>query len=468
MIINYSKQRFAAGKIITAILFLTLLSCSDNDESIDIVSPNPDLTQVVTDDTTHLILKWNKLWVEMDRYASGMRPTATARSLAYIHLAAYETMAPDMVALKSCTGAINGLNVSAANRGGSIDMKLALNTSYAMVMNHFMYNISDVAVANKVALLEAELNERHAVGLSLGVIQESQDWGRYVAAQVIAYSLTDQQAASQINEPQPRSYVPPVAPGNWTFSHDNERALFPYWGSVRTFIVAPQAVSTVAPLTYSASPSSTYYQQMEETYTVSTTARVQDNNNLWIAEFWSDDVEGMMMSPPGRQISIANQLVEKFDMSAEQTLALYLKLGFSLNDAAVATWHYKYQYMVMRPNLYIQNHIDPSYQTNLYRFIDWPNPSFPSYPSGHSAFASAAAGLFIEEFGDNVFFIDRSHEGRIDFRGSPRPFNSFTDMAQENAFSRIPLGVHMRMDCEEGLRLGYEVSNAVSQIDLAR
>jgi hypothetical protein len=40
-------------------------------------------------------------------------------------------------------------------------------------------------------------------------------------------------------------------------------------------------------------------------------------------------------------------------------------------------------------------------------------------------------------------------------------------MATENGFSRIPLGVHLRMDCTEGLRLGYEISDAVNSFDLS-
>jgi hypothetical protein len=39
-------------------------------------------------------------------------------------------------------------------------------------------------------------------------------------------------------------------------------------------------------------------------------------------------------------------------------------------------------------------------------------------------------------------------------------------MAEENAFSRIPFGVHMRMDCTEGHRLGYEISDAVNGFNI--
>ena len=120
----------------------------------------------------------------------------------------------------------------------------------------------------------------------------------------------------------------------------------------------------------------------------------------------------------------------------------------------------------MRPSVFVKKHMDPNYQTNLFRLIPWPDPSFPGYPSGHSCFASAAGGVFIDFLGNTTNFTDRSHEGRTEFRGAPRTFSSFEDMATENAYSRIPLGVHVRMDCDEGIRLGYEISSAVNGYDL--
>ena len=61
--------------------------------------------------------------------------------------------------------------------------------------------------------------------------------------------------------------------------------------------------------------------------------------DLWIAEFWSDDVEGLMISPPGRQISIANQLISQFDLDFEDTLIILLKLGFSLKRKLCQLFH---------------------------------------------------------------------------------------------------------------------------------
>lgn len=197
------------------------------------------------------------------------------------------------------------------------------------------------------------------------------------------------------------------------------------------------------------------------------TARLEDNEDLWIAEFWSDDVENLMMSPLGRQFSIATQLVEQEDLKYEQTLALYLKLGFAMNDGVVSAWADKYTYNTERPSTYIQEYINQDYVTNLSRLVTVPNPSFPTYSSRHATFTGAAAGVFIDQFGsDSMNFTDRSHQGRVEFRGALRSYDSFSEMAKENGYLRVPLGVHVQADSDEGLRLGYEVSDAINAFNI--
>ncbi len=448
------RALFALGFI-----FILLQSCS-TDDNFDDVEVDPALT-------TNLITEWNDLWLEIDRHAYGMRPTSTSRALAYIHLAGYETAVMDMEGFTSNNSRLANFTIDATRRAENVNLNIALNTCYALVIDHFMINVN-TSVKNKIPQLKSSKETEFSENLSNSKIANSIAWGTYVANQVILYSQTDLAAEEQILEPQPLSYEPPTGEGYWTYSHDNERALFPYWSSVRTFVISTTETTTVAPpIPYDANPDSDFFATMLEVYNVSTTAKLEDNEDLWIAEYWSDDVEGLMMSPPGRTISIANQLIRQHELSYDRTLAMLLKLGFSLNDGAVSAWADKYEYMVMRPSVYIKEHIDPEFQTNLYRFISWPDPSFPGYPSGHSTFASAAAGILIDEFGDNVTFTDRTHEGRTEFRGTPRQFSTISSMAKENAFSRIPLGVHMKMDCEEGYRLGYEVSNAVLNFNLS-
>ncbi|MEM6379648.1 MAG: hypothetical protein AAF705_15705, partial [Bacteroidota bacterium] len=319
--------------------------------------------------------QWIDLFLELERYAGGMRPNASARAMAYIALAAYETGAPAMPDFESNSGRIPGFRISTEALTPEIDWEMALNACYAAVLDHFLLNLPD-AYRSKIATLEATLEtELEAISVSPNT-DDSKAWGSAVAAQVIAYSQTDTEAEQQILEPQPLSYEPPTGEGYWTYSAEQERALFPYWEKVRTFVIAPERTKAVPPIAYSENPSSNYFQQMNEVYESNNNARTEDGEALWIAEFWSDDVENIMFSPPARQFSIANQLVEQFDLKLDRTLYLYLKLGFSLNDAAVSAWKYKYEFMVMRPNVFIHEFIDASYQTNLYRLIPWPNPTF--------------------------------------------------------------------------------------------
>ena len=414
-----------------------------------------------------ILSDWTSTLLEMEQHASGMRPNASARALAYIYLTAYETAVPGMKRNESNSSRLEGLDIEDAPETCGVDYELAINTALATAIDHFLLNLP-TEERNKISALETEKETDLSQDLSDEIIDRSKEWGQYVAEEIIEYSETDEAAEEQITEPQPLSYEPPTGAGYWTYSADPERALFPYWGSVRTFIISADETTTVEPLEYSEDTDSPYFQQMQEVLEVNNTAREQQNDQLHIAEFWSDDVEGLMISPPARQVSISNQLLDKYNLDLEESLELLLKVGFSLNDAAVSTWKYKYQHMVMRPSNFIHEFIDTEFQTNLYRLIYWPNPSFPGYPSGHSCFASAAAGIFIETFGDRTNFTDRTHEGRTEFLGEPRTFRRFSDMADENGYSRIPLGVHVRMDCEEGLRLGYEIADAVNEINFAR
>ncbi len=415
----------------------------------------------------NVVLEWSELFTEIDQHAYGMWPNATARAIAYINLAAYEVAATVSQSLTTESTRLEGLEIG-AETPNKVDLGEALNACYATVLDHFMINV-DGDVKAKIEELENEISEnlRRNKGNGNGNDNndESAEWGTYIAEQVITYALTDTEAESQIPEPKPLSYEPRTGYGFWTYSADPERALFPYWGSVRTFVISSEETSSEPPIAYSTNPSSAYYQQMEEVYNNNNTAKEAQGEDLWIAEFWSDDVEGLMVSPPGRQVAITAQLLKNEKMSLESGLELMLKLGYALNDAAASTWADKYEYMVMRPNVFIHEHIDPDFQANLFRLVYWPNPSFPGYPSGHSTFASAAGGVFIDTFGD-IAFTDYTHEGREEFLGEPRSFTSISAMAAENAYSRIPLGVHIRMDCDEGLRLGYEISDAVNELDL--
>jgi hypothetical protein len=48
--------------------------------------------------------------------------------------------------------------------------------------------------------------------------------------------------------------------------------------------------------------------------------------------------------------------------------------------------------------------------------------------------------------------------------GKPRSFITFRQMAEENAYSRLPIGVHFRMDATSGVSLGYGIGKKVNKL----
>ncbi|MBK9337197.1 MAG: hypothetical protein IPM98_11730 [Lewinellaceae bacterium] len=151
------------------------------------------------------------------------------------------------------------------------------------------------------------------------------------------------------------------------------------------------------------------------------------DEHRWIAEFWSDDVPGLTVSPMGRWISITTQAVAQSELPFPQVLELYLKTAIASSDVMVLCWKNKYQYNLERPESYIKRLINPVW-TPLHD-----TPPFPSYPSGHAAMGATAAEVLRTFLGDTFPFTDRTHEGRTEFAGRPRSFRSFQEIAQENA-----------------------------------
>ena len=77
---------------------------------------------------------------------------------------------------------------------------------------------------------------------------------------------------------------------------------------------------------------------------------------------------------------------------------------------------------------------------------------------------SSATEILASVFGYNYPMTDRSHEFRTDFAGEPRSYSQLFFMTLENAWSRVPLGVHFRMDSEAATNLGTGIIKKVNNL----
>lgn len=441
--------------LIVILLFsgLFIISCQKNEES----TTEPISAEAKTYDAT-VPLSWFNLLVEIDRYAPNYRPPAAARMMGYIGLAGYEAAVPGMPKYNSLAYSFASLNVPTIDTSLNYNWALSANAAYAKIFKYFYPHISSTDL-DKIAGLELQLEKSLSASVDKEIINRSIAFGQAVAEAVFLYSKTDTYGHEAFKNPRPSSYTPPKTGPNgeklWqpTFP-DFTPALFPYWGKVRPFAMKQSDLRAKAPIPYSEEKGSKFYQQALETKAAVDNLTFEDK---WIAEFWSDDFFEVTFEPAARQIAIANQMAIEGKIHLDQAVELYAKMGMAMSDAAVAIWNSKYIYNVRRPIEYIREVLDPHWKTALnhpYTGVKSLTPEFPAYPSGHSGFGASGATVLTDIFGNNHEFTDNCHRGRIEFLSIPRTFNSFTEAAVENAYSRIPLGVHYRMDCDEGVRLG--------------
>jgi len=401
-----------------------------------------------------LIQDWNRHALLAERYAEGFRIPVVARMYAYLGIAAYET-----AAWKTHTQSYNGLNPgwSKPTLPDSIYLPIALNTCYMTMMEQFFIHAPHVVEQDRIQVRNKWSRYFEGV-IEQSLLNRSAKWGEEVARAVFAWSATDSLGHLSHLHNYDRAFVIPGAPGNWKPSEEeNMPPLLPYWGHVRTFTTSVSEFPIQPKIPYSERKGSTYYNQVYELYALSSPLSYE---NKWIAEFWSDDHPGLTFSPAGRWISIAIQVIDQTRPSVATTLKTYLKTGIALSDAAVLCWNGKFQFLTERPETFIRDVIDPKWRPLL------SSPPFPGYPSGHSAMGAAVAEVLTDIYGQNFRMTDRSHEGRREFKGDPRSYASFYEMSRESAFSRLVLGVHIRADCEEGLRLGVLIGRKVAEIPI--
>ena len=447
----------AFGKLAAyaSLLVFLLTACQNDDNQI------PKAENLAANEDAAVPLAWMKLYTELDRYAQGFRPGPSPRALAYINIGAYEAAMVSMPEYQSLESVFTGLDMQKADYSKTYHWPTVVNSVYATLFKHFvpgniLMPAKQAELQFQVLALEEDFNDTFRGKAGKDVFERSKQRGIEVAEAIWEWSTTDPFGHETYLNPRPSSYVPPQGPGLWQpTAPDYGKAMFPYWGQARTFAIQQADKLAKPPVPFSESPNSLFYNQAQEVYL---TVNELDFENKWIAQFWSDDVTGMALSPAARWIAVTNQVLEKEDASLELALYAYAKVSIALNDASVACWHSKYTYNIERPVSYIQRNIDPNWQVHYLTST----PGFPAYPSGHSTFGAAAAEVLSNIFGYNYSMTDRTHENRTEFFGMPRSFDSFYEMAEENAFSRIPLGVHFRMDADEGVRMGYQVGRAVN------
>ncbi len=425
------------------------------------------LTAILNEPLTHakqesqavqIMLDWNRFVLHAEVKTPGYRGPVAARAYGYIGLAAYAVARQSMIQDDKILWAyFHGMDLPQEIAPELYDLPVVLNACYATILNS-LFSPAYTPLETDMLALRNKWERRMDGRIGTDAFAASTQYGESVARAVYKWSATDSLGYQGHLHNYQRDYIQPHGEGQWVTSPDFPMPpLLPYWGQVRTFVIdASQHLARPVP-EYSADKGSLFYAQSLEVLTLSSPL---SRENQWIAEFWDDDHPGYTFSPPGHWLAITNQVVAKERPPVEIALETYLKIGFALSDAMIACWYSKYYYNLERPESYIRRHLSCTWQPHA------PAPPFPAYPSGHSVMGAAAAEVLTSMYGDNYAMTDHSTEDRTEFKVRPRIFSSFDEMARENALSRILLGVHFRMDCDEGLRLGALIGREIAEMPM--
>jgi len=246
-------------------------------------------------------------------------------------------------------------------------------------------------------------------------------------------------------------------------------AVTPRWGAVRPFALAsgaqfrpstPGGYASYADLL--ASPA--YATQVDEVRRLggsNSTERTAEQTA--IAWFWANDLAGTY-KPPGQLIEHTRIVAVQRQLSTYQNARLFALVSMAMADAAIAAWDTKYLTPIdlWRPQSAIRDTgLDPTWQplsadASGVHF----SPCFPAWVSGHATFAGAWAGVMKRFFGTDAITFDATTEDPHS-SVTTRRFTSFSQAAQEDARSRVYLGVHYSWDATDGLKLGDDVAGYV-------
>ncbi|MBK8517862.1 MAG: vanadium-dependent haloperoxidase [Saprospiraceae bacterium] len=417
-----------------------------------------------------IVYEWNNVWTDIERYAEGYRPGPVSNSLGYVGLASYEACIEGMPQYNSLASRYSGLKIPQILPNQEYHWPSVVNAVNNYLFSRLFPEV-DPSQYIKIKAINEKYEKQFQSEVGQNVFLRSKNHGESVAAAIWDWMKTDVVTFDKYkNVFEDYKWESRFKKnGDWRATYPGPGAgMFPYWGNGRTMAInADQKIcrpfSSYAP--YSEDSKSGFYAMALEVMAQNTPSLSYQTE--WLGEFWSDDLLGLTFSPPSRWIAIANQVYYNEKANMEEAIVANAKVGIALHDAGIGCWNSKYYYNLERPQTYINRLIDPTWKPNLDNPLTGDKgitPSFPAYPSGHATFSSASAEVLASVFGYSYGMTDNCHKNRPEFSGYPRTYSSFYEMALENAWSRVPLGVHFRMDAEEGVRYGTEIGRTVNRL----
>lgn len=380
-------------------------------------------------------------------------PPVASRIYLYPHIAVYETLVAAAAGnASSFVGRLPNFPQIPKIKA-QVDPVIASLEAFRITGRQFLF--SEARFSDSMQLLiQAQLKARKAENL----LAASLHAGKQVADSIIAWAAKDRYKETRAI----RRYQLKKTPGSWLPTPPGYiAAIEPHWKQIRCLTLDSAAAFRPQTATlFSIEPGTPFHKEALEVYTVCTS--LTDEQKA-IAAFWDCNpfhitMQGHLnfatkkISPGGHWMQIAGLASRMKSESISQASKAYSLTAIAIFDAFISCWEEKYNSQLIRPETYINSHIDESWRPLLQ------TPPFPEYPSGHSVVSGAAATVLTKLYGDNFAFVDDTERPY----GLPdRSFPSFIKASEEAAISRLYGGIHYRPAIENGLEQGRKVGEQV-------
>jgi hypothetical protein len=384
-------------------------------------------------------------------------PPVAARIYSYSSLAAYEVAAAtDPTNYASLMGQLNGSEKLTLAVPQNIYPPLASLAAYYHVGTALIFSEEMMNEHRDAAFVK--LKEK---GIPDDVFEASVKFGQEVGEAVKAYSKLDNYHQSRSF---PKYTVTSNEEGTWQPTPPAYmEGIEPSWNKIRTFVLdSASQFKPLPPPPFSTEPGSEFYKLAKEVYDVkqAMTEAQRDVAMFWDCNPYKVNVKGHVMfaekkiTPGGHWMSIstiASKAAKKDWKGTSEAMAL---TAISLNEAFISCWDEKYRSRLIRPETYINQHIDEEWVPLLQ------TPPFPEHTSGHSVASTAAAYTLAQIFGNEFHLVDSSE---VAYGLPAREFDSFSQAAEEAAISRFYGGIHYMPAITEGSKQGKQVGEMIWQ-----
>jgi hypothetical protein len=284
--------------------------------------------------------------------------------------------------------------------------------------------------------------------------------GQAAAAAIVARRVGDGSDAPLVDFAFPQG----TEPGEWRFTPDFPFpfAFAPTWGEVTPFVLhrssqfRPQKPYHVTSARYAADYNEIKLIGGNGTTTPST--RTADQTEAGF--FWLES-SPLAWNRLARAVSAARGL------DLWENARLFGLLNLAMADGYIASWETKYHYRFWRPITAIRlgdadgndaTQVDPDWTPLQFTY------PMPDHDSAHAVEGGAAAEILKQVIGtDDVVFTACSAtlpagQGCGDATPVLRQYASFSQAADENAASRVYIGIHFRRAVDEGLQHGRKIA----------